>query len=219
MAKSATAAPRLDPVRLANLDDLDDADLLSGDHCEGRRYTNVQLDGLDLTGITFLECELLSIALNGTQLRGARFTDCRFEELYAPVFSAARSSWRDIELTRTRLGSAEVFDSALQSVHFNGGKLGYVNLRSSKLTDVLISDCIIDELDLSGARGVRVALQNCRIGTLDVTDAVLKDFDLRSSEFSMIRGVGGLKGATVDDYQLNLLAPILAEQLGIRVEG
>jgi hypothetical protein len=52
-----------------------------------------------------------------------------------------------------------------------------------------------------------------------VTDAVLKDFDLRSSEFSMIRGVDGLKGATVDDYQLNLLGPILAEQLGIRVQG
>ena len=68
-------APRLDPVRPANLEDLDDADLLSGDHCEGRRYANVQLDGLDLTGITFLECELLSVALNGTQLRGARFTD------------------------------------------------------------------------------------------------------------------------------------------------
>jgi uncharacterized protein YjbI with pentapeptide repeats len=126
---------------------------------------------------------------------------------------------RDIELTRTRLGSEEVFDAALQSVHFDGGKLGYVNLRGSKLTEVLISDCIIDELELTGGRGVRVALQNCRSGTLDVTDAVLKDFDLRSSEFSMIRGVGGLKGATVDDYQLNLLALILAEQLGIRVQG
>jgi uncharacterized protein YjbI with pentapeptide repeats len=92
MVKSSTAAPKLDPVRLANLEDIDQVDLLGGGHCESKRYTSVQLDGLDLTGITFPECELLSVSMNETQLRGARFTDCRFEELYAPVFSAARSS-------------------------------------------------------------------------------------------------------------------------------
>ena len=37
-------------------------------------------------------------------------------------------------------------------MRIDGGKLDYLNLRGSKLTDVLISDCIINELDLGSCR-------------------------------------------------------------------
>ena len=92
-----------------------------------------------------------------------------------------------------------------------------MNLRGSKLVDVQISDCIINELDLGGVTGTRVALKNCTIGTLDVTGARFKDVDLRTSEFRGINGLAGLTGAVIDDYQLNLMAPLLASHLGIRV--
>ena len=52
-----------------------------------------------------------------------------------------------------RLGSAELYESGWQSVRIDGGKLDFLNLRGSKLTDVLISDCIINELDLGPPPG------------------------------------------------------------------
>ena len=70
---------------------------------------------------------------------------------------------------------------------------------------------------LGGVTGTRVALKNCTIGTLDVTGAKFKDVDLRSSEFRGLDGLSGLAGVVVDDYQLSLLAPLLAGHLGIRV--
>ena len=92
-----------------------------------------------------------------------------------------------------------------------------MNLRGSKLVDVQISDCIINELDLGSCTATRVALKNCTLGSLDVTGARLKDFDLRGTDFRSVSGLGSLAGLVVDDDQLTLLAPLLAGHLGITV--
>ena len=218
MAKSATRPPRIEPLTLNGLATADGALPEAGEHREGEFYRRTDLQGLDLTGITFSECALEGVNLSETQLRGARFRECRFTELFAPVFTASRSSWRDVVLEGTRWGSAELYDSSLESVRISGGKLDFVNLRSSTLTDVEIADCIIGDLDLTEAKGVRVALRNCRIGTLTLSGSRLRELDLRSTEFRALNGLDGLGGVTIDSYQLAFLAPSLAEHLGVRVE-
>jgi uncharacterized protein YjbI with pentapeptide repeats len=188
-----------------------------GERHDGGRYSRMEADGLDLEGTDFTECEFQGVSFNDTQLRGSSFRDCIVGELYSPVFRAARTTWRDVELRNPRLGSAELYESGWQSVRIDGGKLDFLNLRGAKLTDVLITDCIINELDLGSAAGTRVALKNCTIGSLDVSGARLKDFDLRGTEFRSISGLGSLAGVVIDDYQLGLLAPLLAAHLGVTV--
>lgn len=213
------AAPQLSRALLAGVDlmDLESAGFHSGERYDGVRFHRAAADGLDLGGADFSECEFQGISFNDTQLRGATFRDCIIGELYAPVFRAARSAWRDVEVRNPRLGSAELYESGWQSVHIDSGKLDFLNLRGAKLTDVLISDCIINELDLGSATGTRVALKNCTIGTLDVSGAKLKDVDLRGTEFRSISGLGSLAGVVVDEYQLSLLAPLLAAHVGLTV--
>ena len=209
--------PRLAPVRLHDLRDDPSPDFQRGERYDGVRYRRAVADGLELSGTDFAECEFDGASFNETQLRGASFRDCILSELYAPVFTAARSSLRDVEIRNPRWGSAELYESGWQSVRIDGGKLDYLNLRGSKVADVQISDCIINELDLGSATATRVALTNCTIGTLDVTGAKLKDFDLRSTDFRIISGLGSLAGLVIDDYQLSLLAPLLAGHLGVVV--
>lgn len=210
-------APRLSPVTLADLREDPAPDFQRGERYDGVRYSRAAADGLELSGTDFAECEFEGVSFNDAQLRGATFRDCILSELYAPVFRAARSSWRDVQLNNPRLGSAELYESGWQSVRIDGGKLDFLNLRGAKLTDVVISDCIINELDLGSAAGTRVALKNCTIGTLDLTGARLKDFDLRGTDFRTISGLGSLAGVVIDDYQLSLLAPLLAAHLGVVV--
>ncbi|GAA1788665.1 pentapeptide repeat-containing protein [Pseudarthrobacter sulfonivorans] len=209
--------PRLTEVRLEDLTDDAAPNFRRGEKYDGVRYSRVAADGLELSGTDFAECDFQGVSFNDTQLRGAGFRDCILSELYAPVFRAARSTWRDVHLNNPRLGSAELYESGMQSVRIDGGKLDFLNLRGAKLTDVLITDCIINELDLGSAAGTRVVLKNCTIGTLDLTGARLKDFDLRGSDFRTISGLGSLAGLVIDDYQLSLLSPLLAGHLGIRV--
>ncbi|GAC1462844.1 MAG: pentapeptide repeat-containing protein [Pseudarthrobacter sp.] len=210
-------APRLSEVRLEDLAEDAAPNFRRGAKYDGVRYSRVAADGLELSGTDFAECEFQGVSFNETQLRGAGFRDCILSELYAPVFRAARSTWRDVHLNNPRLGSAELYESGIQSVRIDGGKLDFLNLRGAKMTDVLITDCIINELDLGSAAGTRVSLKNCTIGTLDFAGARLKDFDVRGSDFRTINGLGSLAGLVIDDYQLSLLAPLLAGHLDIRV--
>jgi uncharacterized protein YjbI with pentapeptide repeats len=170
--KTAVTAPRLSPVALEDLEERPAPDFVRGGKYDGGRYSRAAADGLELSGADFAECEFQGVSFNDTQLRGTGFRDCIVGELYAPVFRAARSTWRDVEFRNPRLGSAS---------------------------------------------GTRVALKNCTIGTLDLTGARLKDFDLRGTEFRSISGLGSLAGVVIDDYQLSLLAPLLAAHLGVTV--
>ena len=210
-------APRLSPVRLEELRDQPSPDFRRGEKYDGVRFSRADADGLELSGTGFAECEFNGASFNETQLRGATFRDCILAELYAPVLAAARATLRDVEISNPRWGSAELYENGWTSVRIDGGKLDYVNLRGSRLTDVQISDCIINELDLGSVTGTRVALKNCTIGTLDLAGAKLKDFDLRGTEFRTISGLGNLAGVVIDDYQLSLLAPLLAAHLGVVV--
>ena len=214
--KTGVTAPRLSPLALGDLAD-GRGDFRRGQRHEGIRYVRADAEGLELSGADFIECEFRGVSFNETQLRGAGFRDSVISELLAPVFRAARSSWRDVELRNTRVGSAELYESGWQSVRIDGDKLDYLNLRGAKLTDVLITDCIINELDLGSAAGTRVALKGCTIGALDLTGARLKDFDIRGTNFRSISGLGSMAGVVIDEYQLGLLAPLLAAHLGVTV--
>jgi uncharacterized protein YjbI with pentapeptide repeats len=218
VARATKRGPQLDRIELGDLLDNDGALVGRGDDREAERFTRVDFSGRDLTSTRFSECELHAVDLDNTVLRGSSWSECIATELHAAVFSAPRSSWRDVRIDHSRLGSVELYDATLRSVQIDGSKLDFVNLRNAALTDVLISNCIIDELDLSSATVQRLELRDCRIGTLDVAGARLTDVDLRSTDFSAIHSLEGLRGATIDDAQLSMLAPLLAAHLGIVVE-
>src|SRR6185312_8979979 len=144
-------APRLTPLDLHDLVDNEDSFHGPGDSYDGERFDRTAFDDANLTSTDFLEC-----ALNDS---------------FAPIMKGARTSWRDTEISSPRWGSAELYDSSWQSVRIDGGKIDFLNLRASKIIDLQISDAIIGELDLGGATVTRLALKNCRIGTLDFQQA------------------------------------------------
>ena len=215
---AGTQAPVLDTLRLQDL--ADGTGTAPGGHQEGMAWSGESFAGLDLHGSVFSECGLESVSLDDADLTAARFLESRLENLYAPVFRAPRTTFRDVEVTNPRLGSAEMYGGGWNSVRVDGGKIDYLNLRGCTLTNVLITNCIIGELDLDGARLNRVAFRDCRIGSLLLGNGgSAADADLRGSEFRSITGLAGLKGFTVDEGQLLQLAPLLAAQLGLRVEA
>ena len=210
--------PRITVSPRRVLDAFDGRLLTRNDDRDRELYRDADLTGYDLTGSAFTECDFFAVTVNDTQLRGSRFVECRFSDSFAPSLLAARTHWREVLIENPRWGSAELFDADLASVHLRGGKIDYLNLRNSTITDLLIEDCTITDLDLGGCRGTRIALRDCRIETLDVSRAALVDVDLRSTTPSTILGLGGMRGVTIDDYQLSLFAPLFASELGLIVD-
>jgi len=217
--KSALAAPSIDPLELPDLEEGDVARLETHGMVDATRFEGGDISGQDLSGLAFNECELVGVTAHETQLRAARFVSTRIEGMNAPVFSAARATFRDAEIQRSRFGSAELYDGEFQAVTISGSKLGWINLRSARLHDVRFIGCTIDELDLSGAQLTRVAFEDCSVETLRLDGARLVHVDLRGLDMHIIAGVEGMKGATLSHTQATLMAPLFAEHLGVHVDG
>lgn len=217
--RSRTHPPRIDALRTVHRAVGDAASLAIDGDRELEIFADADLSGRDLTGLTLRECAFDRVDLDDADLRGARLLESTFAGVHAPVLRASRSTWHDVILERSRVGSAELFDAAWNGVRVRHCKLGYVNLRGSRLTDVLFEDCTIDELDLGGVTATRVAFPGTTVATLDVTRANLSHVDLRGLEFRAVHGLEGLAGSTVDESQAAELAHLFAAQLGIVVEG
>lgn len=203
----AVARTPADPLRLAARDERD-----------RESFGEADLTGYDLSGSSFSECEFTGVTMTDVQFRGSRFTESRFSSPFAPTFLAARTTWREVLIDAPRWGSAEMFEADVSALHIRAGKIDYLNLRNSVVTDLIIENCSITDLDLGGCRGTRIALRNCRISTIDLTRAVFVDVDLRTTTFDTVAGLDGLRGVTIDDYQLSLFAPLFAAHLGLIVD-
>ena len=214
-----TKKPVLSRLLLPGLESAKAGDLAAHEHHEGLSLEGADLTGCDLSGATFTECELVGVTAHTTVLQHARLIETRIERLNAPVLDATRSTWRDVELSGSRLGALDIYDAEIRSTRITSSKFDWINLRASTLEDVLFEDCSIEELDLSGAAVSRVAFTNCRVGSLALAHARLEDVDLRGLEIGSIGNLEGMAGATLDAQQVTALAPAFASHLGIRVEG
>jgi uncharacterized protein YjbI with pentapeptide repeats len=216
--KNLTSA-RINDIHLPELADGFAGDLGAHEKVDGLRFDGTVLDGLDLAGVSLNECKLTGVSAHETDLRASTFVDVAVDRLNAPILSAPRSTWRNLVVMGSRIGSAELYESTLRSVHFFGCKFGYLNLRGSSLLDVRFTNCVIDELDLGGATTERLDFQSTETRVLDVTRARLTNIDVRDLQFRQVNGLEGLKGATMSERQVAELAGVFAAHLGIVVEG
>ncbi|WP_210478790.1 pentapeptide repeat-containing protein [Naasia sp. SYSU D00948] len=211
-------SPRIDPLRLPELEEADPAEVVAGAYRETERLAGADLSGRPLQRLVVDSCEWDDVTVADADLTDARFAESLLRRVSAPVLRAAGTEWRDVVLEHSRIGSAELREAEWRSVRLTGCKLGYVGLRGARLTDVLIEDCVIDELDLGGADATRIAVAGTTVTTLDVTAARLRSVDLRGLELSALRGIESLRGVRVTTEQLAQLAPLLAAEHGIDVD-
>lgn len=216
---AATRRPVLTPPDPGVLEPAEASDLDAQLRLEGLSLHDADLSDRDLTGLVLDECELVGAIAERTVLTHARLLTTRIERLTAPVLDAARSTWRDVEITGSRLGALDAFEAELRTVRLAGCKVDWLSLRGAVLEDVLLEDCTLEELDLTGATATRVALDRCRVGRIVLAGSRLQDVDLRGLEIGEIDDVSGLAGATLAPRQVAAMADAFAGQLGVRIEG
>lgn len=191
--------------------------LLDGDSHATVSYEQVELTDLDLRHSTFSECGFTGVDLTGSDLTGAHLVETELTEIEAAHLKAPRSLWRHSTLTRSRLGAVEAYEATLDQLVVSDSKISYLNGRGSIWSDVLMQRCVIDELDLLGAKLTRVRFEDCQIRSLGLDRASCRSVDLRSAELREVTGLAGLAGCTITPEQLYDLSGALAAHLGIHV--
>lgn len=206
-------------LRLPALEPFRGGELEPDGNYDGLEFRELELVGQDGGGARFMDCALTGCAMDETRLQHARVLDSVLTGIRGVGTDLAESTFRDVELIDARLGGVQLHGAVLERVVVRGGKIDYLNLRTAKLKDVVFEGCVLVEPDFAGARLERVEFVDCVLKEADLTSVVLKDVDLRgAAELGIARGVDRLAGAVISSVQLMDLAPVLAVEMGIRVE-
>ncbi|WP_435283219.1 pentapeptide repeat-containing protein [Streptomyces koelreuteriae] len=231
MARRATGRPgatgpagvkgaRRPELRLPVLEAYEGGGLEPDGDYDGLEFRDAELTGQDGAGARFMDCVLTGCALDETRLRHARFLDSALTGVRGVGTDLSEATLRDVELTDARLGGPQLHGAVLERVVIRGGKIDYLNLRTARLRDVVFEGCVLVEPDFGGARLERVEFVDCALKGVDLHAATLTDVDLRgAASLEISRGFDRLSGAVISTAQLLDLAPVLAMEWGIRVEG
>ncbi|NJP51410.1 pentapeptide repeat-containing protein [Streptomyces sp. SBST2-5] len=207
-------------LRLPALERFEGSGLEPDGDYDGLEFREADLSGQDGGGARFMDCALTGCALDETRLSRARILDSVLAGVRGVGTGLAEATLRDVELTDARLGGTQLHGAVLERVLVRGGKIDFLNLRAARLRDVVFEGCVLVEPDFGGARLERVEFVDCALKGVDLTGATLTDVDLRGvASLEIAGGVDRLAGAVISTGQLLDLAPLLAGQLGIRVEG
>ncbi|MEU6553036.1 pentapeptide repeat-containing protein [Streptomyces sp. NPDC046915] len=214
-----TKAARRPELRLPPLEPWDGGGLEPDGDYDGLEFREADFAGQDGAGARFMDCALTGCAVDETRLRHARFLDTVLSGIRGVGTDLAECTLRDVELHEARLGGTQLHGAVLERVLIRGGKIDYLNLRKARLRDVVFEGCVLVEPDFGEARLERVEFVDCVLRGVDLGGATLTDVDLRgAASLEIARGVGRLAGAVISPGQLVELAPVLAGELGIRVE-
>lgn len=195
---------------------VDASEVSPDDIREQEQLTGGEAD-FDWSGVALVDCEVTLSEVGAITLTGARLLDSNLTGCVATEVRAEGSTWRQSGIRGGRVASAVLADAHLHGLNLSDARVGYLDLRSSELTDFTASDCVIETIDLTGASVERASFTRCRVGELLVQNATLTSVDLRRLDVAHIEGGIELAGSVIDSEQLQRWAPLLAQALGIVV--
>ncbi|WP_225824585.1 pentapeptide repeat-containing protein [Streptomyces naphthomycinicus] len=218
--RAAVRGVRRPEVRLPSLERWGEGELEPDGDYDGLEFLDLDLAGQDGAGARFMDCALTGCAVDETVLDRARVLDSVLTGLRGVGTRFAEATFRDVEVVDPRLGGTQMHGAVWERVVVRGGKIDCLNLRGARLKDVVFESCVLVEPDFAGARLERVEFTDCAVREADFGGATLRDVDFRGAgPLEIVRGLDRLSGAVITTAQLLDLAPALAGQLGIRVEG
>jgi uncharacterized protein YjbI with pentapeptide repeats len=186
---------------------------------DGEHFARLTLDEPNGASARFIECAFTGVTMHGGDLRRARLSDVWVQDSQFVATGLAETSWLDATLAGVQIAGSEAFGAQLRRVTFRGCKLDSVNFRDAELTDVVFEGCLLRSPDFGSARLTRVRFTDSRLDQADLSKVTLDQVDLRGAELGLIITPDSLRGAIITTAQLYALAPVIAETLGISVDG
>jgi uncharacterized protein YjbI with pentapeptide repeats len=211
-----------DPPELADLPFAAHLAAHEGDLSAREAYDTVLFDGLDVTepnapSARFLECAFSRVSMSGGRLQRASLRDVWMRDVRLTGTNLAESNWLDVTVALSALAGTELYGAELRRVIFSSCKLDSVNFRGTSLTDVTFDRCVLRDVDFADTALTRCAFAGSQLSRTDFSRARMDRTDLRGAELGIVIDSQSLRGAIISTAQLVVLAPVLAESMGVVV--
>jgi uncharacterized protein YjbI with pentapeptide repeats len=187
------APPRLAPDRAAVA--VEPADL--GDGLESVRVRDAVLAGARVGRLGLLDCALERCDLGGLVVADASLVRVAITGSRLTGLAGSKVLLRDVSFRDCRMDLASLADARLERVSFERCDLRELDLRDARLHDVRFVECDLGEALLAGADCTRTELHDCG--------------------YDGLRGIDGLRGASIAWPDAVGLARQFAAALGVRV--
>lgn len=192
--------------------------LYADDKIRGIRIEDADISGLRLKSLSIEESLIFKTDLSQTKIEKFEAKDCILKDCDLTASSFASSSWHVIEISGARCSGLQLQTSQLKNVLFKSCKLEIANFRFSALENVMFEDCMINDIDFYNATLKNVTFNGSSIENIAFSGAKLKNVDLSEAQIISVKGVSGLRGATISYEQLTFLAPYFTQELGILIK-
>jgi len=179
------------------------------------------LRGVDLVGTTSMNVDASRIEnciLTGLELDKLDMADVACVRLEAAVLRAYKTRLLRVQISDSRLTGVEFAEGRFEDCLFRNVKFNQAGFRFVNFKRVRFEDCMLAETDFSNAIFSKVTFVGCDLDATNFVSATCKDVDVTAVDLTKVKGVLGLKGATISSGQLMQLATLLASELGFRVE-
>lgn len=155
----------------------------------GADLQNINVSGKDLQGARFLNCRFNNVNF----LAGCSIKECRFDGSSIEESKILGSSIKDVTFTGTKFNKTSIESSSLEKTRFLkafGSELTFKDCTpSSKKQDYIIKD-----IDISGAEIEGLKIQNSRIENCNFTGANLPSLTIDHSELKNANFYGATIG-------------------------
>ncbi len=193
---------------------LEENDAIEGGLIKGYVFIAGDLDKKNLNESLFISTRLSSITATKLDI-----LDCEFK---AADFTASKfpdANWMRVAVETSRCTGLQIVDGILRNVSFSDSKMDLVNFRTSKLENVLFENCVLSDVDFNDGNLKNVTFINCSLNDVTFNNAKMLNVDVSRSTIEHIKGVASLKGLTISEDQMLLLAPSLVAGAGMKLVG
>lgn len=164
-----------------------------------------------------LECRLVDCRMDEAKLTGLHVVDSSWVRVGASGLSAPHSSWRDSEIRDSRFGLLDLSTSTLLRLTITDTKIDFLNLRGSTVREVVLIRVTLGEVSLSDASGTKLVLDDCTVESVGLHNSRIATVELSSSRLARLDGLDSLRGVVLSAGQVLDLAPAMARHLGATI--
>ena len=164
-----------------------------------------------------LECQLADCRMDETKLTGIHVVDSTWVRIAASGLAAPHSSWRDSVIRDSRFGLLDLSSSTLLRLMITDCKIDFLNLRGSTIREVVLTRVKLGEMSVSDASGTRLTLTDCATETVEFHNSRVTTVDLSTSTVTRIDGLDSLRGVILSLNQVLDMAPAMVRHLGAKI--
>jgi Pentapeptide repeats (9 copies) len=161
-------------------------------------------------------CKLDRINLNA-KLDKFSISDSLLRHIEGVGLRSYKPSFLRVVMEGSRFTGADFGAGSFEDCTFKNVKFDEAGFRFTHFKRVRFEQCVLHEADFSEAKFTHASFEGCDLELTNFDKAVCKYVDLRGENLTSVKGILGLKGATITNEQLIHIAPMLAAELDFTV--